>query len=348
MMEAFRAIGYEVEPVVGYGSERRKAINDIKRAAKQGKRYDFVYSESSTMPTLLTEPHHVPTYPALDFNFFSWARARSIPIGLFYRDVHWRYSYYRDSLVWFKKAISLPLYYYDLANYRSLVDHLFLPSIGMSSALPIKWNRGMSALPPGVSALPAVQANPRQPSNELELLYVGGIKPPLYDLSPLFETVRKVGGVRLTLCCRQPEWESVGSFYRAMRTGQVRTVHVQGAELRTLYLSADIFVLLRNPHEYIDFAMPVKVFESLGYGVPILTLDGTEAARFIREEGIGWVVGSVDEACGVLQYLRDHREEVDAMKERLSGIRLRHTWEERARHVARTLTGQSQGGGEPS
>lgn len=63
MIKAFEAIGYDVDTVVGYGAQRRKAINRIKRAVKQGKQYDFIYSESSTMPTLLTEVHHYPTYP---------------------------------------------------------------------------------------------------------------------------------------------------------------------------------------------------------------------------------------------------------------------------------------------
>ena len=89
MIKAFEAI--DVDLIVGYGAERRKAINRIKRNVKHGKHYDFIYSESSTMPTLLTEKHHFPTYPFLDFGFFRWAKGNSIPIGLFYRDIYWKF-----------------------------------------------------------------------------------------------------------------------------------------------------------------------------------------------------------------------------------------------------------------
>ena len=68
------------------------------------------------------------------------------------------------------------------------------------------------------------------------------------------------------------------------------------------------------------------------------TLDGTEAARFIKQENIGWVVKSVNEASNLLEYLGDHREDIEVMKQRVCEVRLRHTWEERARQVVQTLT----------
>ena len=71
MIKAFETIGYEVETVVGYVAERLKAINRIKQEVKLGKHYDFIDSESSTMPDLLTEVHHYPVYPFLDFGFFT-------------------------------------------------------------------------------------------------------------------------------------------------------------------------------------------------------------------------------------------------------------------------------------
>jgi len=339
MMKAFESIGYEVEPVVGYGAERRKAINKIKRAVKQGKQYDFIYSESSTMPTLLTESHHYPTYPFLDFGFFKWAKRNSIPIGLFYRDIYWKFSMYADEVSWTKRAISIPSYNYDWSLYKRLLDHLFLPSVKMQSALPSEWtNAGISALPPACDFKLNVKERMRVVSNDLSLFYVGGVAPPGYDLRPLFQTINGLEGIHLTLCCREQEWEAMSVLYNPIEKNIVEIVHVSGSALQAYYEQSDIFVMIRSPHEYLDFAMPVKVFESLGYGVPILTIDGTEAARFVKQEGIGWVVQSIDEASSMLEYLRDHREELDEMKRHVSEVRLRHTWEERARQVAQTLT----------
>lgn len=38
------------------------------------------------------------------------------------------------------------------------------------------------------------------------------------------------------------------------------------------------FGLFWQPSAYLDFAMPVKVFEALGYGVPLVTTAGTTRA----------------------------------------------------------------------
>ena len=165
-----------------------------------------------------------------------------------------------------------------------------------------------------------------------------GVIPPAYNLKPLFQTVSGVEGIRLTLCCREQEWNYASKLYAPINSQNVEIIHLSGSELTCHYENSDIFALLWSTYEYLDFGMPVKVFETLGYGVPILTLDGTEAARFITQENIGWVVRSVEEASDLLEYLRDHREDIDAMKQRVSEVRLRHTWEERARQVVQTLT----------
>ena len=70
MIQAFRDIGYEVFPVTGYAAERKEKIAEVKRMIRAGERFDFMYAEASTMPMLLTQPHHFPTHPFLDFGFF--------------------------------------------------------------------------------------------------------------------------------------------------------------------------------------------------------------------------------------------------------------------------------------
>ena len=69
MKQAFEEAGYLVDFVYGYGKERKKKIKFIKEQIKKGIEYDFLYSESSTMPTLLTEKNHFPKYINLDFDF---------------------------------------------------------------------------------------------------------------------------------------------------------------------------------------------------------------------------------------------------------------------------------------
>ena len=78
MMEAFRSLGIEVDVVSGYSSERAAAISRIERGLRQGVHYAFMYGESSTEPTLLTDRHHLPLHPTLNFGFFARLKARAM------------------------------------------------------------------------------------------------------------------------------------------------------------------------------------------------------------------------------------------------------------------------------
>lgn len=54
--------------------KEKKKIKKIKSNIKEGIKYDFLYSESSTEPTLLTEKNHIPLYPFLDFGFLKYCK----------------------------------------------------------------------------------------------------------------------------------------------------------------------------------------------------------------------------------------------------------------------------------
>lgn len=338
MAKAFENIGYEVEMVTGYGADRKKAIKKIKNEAKKGRKFDFIYSESSTMPTLLTEPHHLPIYPVLDFGFFHWAKKNGIPIGLFYRDVYWKFDMYKKELSRWKSLISIPLFWYDWVAYRNLIDHLYLPSLLMKNALPTSWSEDtLSSLPPGGENK---ELNFNKPSSKkLNLIYIGGMKPPGYNLSPMFNMVGQVKGnnINLKLCCRKEEWQSVEWFYKSLLSSNIEIIHWSGSKLKELYMETDLFLLIRENHEYLDFAMPVKVLEALGHGVPILTLSGTEAARFIHEEDIGWVVDSIEEAKELLFYFIKNPKVIEDKRKKVIEAQVRHTWEARALMVVETL-----------
>ena len=64
MIKAFEEIGYHVDYVMGYGKERKSQIEKIKRNIRNGVKYEFLYAENSTTPTLLTEKNHIPKYPS--------------------------------------------------------------------------------------------------------------------------------------------------------------------------------------------------------------------------------------------------------------------------------------------
>ena len=172
-IETFKSMGYDVRLVEGYGKERKQQIKAIKSEIASGMKFDFIYSECNTTPTLLTEKHHYPTYPFLDFSFFKFCKKHNIKIGLFYRDIYWCFPEFNKGII--RKVMKL-FFRYDLYEYNKYVSALFVPSFEMVSHIPVKLAMPVYELYPGCE-----QSNEMRSQNEtsiINLLYVGGISPP--------------------------------------------------------------------------------------------------------------------------------------------------------------------------
>jgi len=340
LLDAFYKSGFEVEAVVGYGAERRRAINRIIADLANGRRFKFLYSEARSIPTLLTERNRFPAYPIMDFRFLSKIRAAKIPVGLFYRDVFWRFKVYRTMLPLAGRMLTVPLYWYDWWWYRHVVDHLFLPSSGMAAHLPTAWPASrISALPPGCisTSRDHLQTSKRRKAKNLQLLYVGGVQPPKYDLTPLFQGVAQVGNWNLIVCCRLEEWVKWQDYYASLINDRVEVVHVFGHALSTLYLNTDLCAFLVNPDPYLDFAVPVKLFEAIGYGLPIVTTAGTEAARLVCEQDLGWVVAGPSELAALLTKIAEDRNLIREKEASVVLAAQQQSWRSRAHEVAKQL-----------
>lgn len=326
MLEAFEQLGFDVFPVTGFAPARARAVSKIRQLADRGAKFDLLYSESSTMPTLLTEPRHYPTHPRLDFNFLAWCQRSGITTGLFYRDIHWMFPRYdrdvRPPARWLAKAF----YRYDLHCYRRFLDVLFLPSLEMGRYLPGLRDVRMVALPPGHSA---PMKSPCVTGPVLRLFYVGGLSD-LYRLHELFEAVNRTEGVELTICTRREEWLSSGHEYNA--GPRIKVVHEYGEALRERYKEADLAVLFVQPHEYWEFASPLKFYEYIGFGKPVIASKGTLAGRLVQDEGVGWSVDyDASLLAGLLNRLLRNRELVAEAERRVAKVAEAHTWEARAR-----------------
>ncbi|WP_170265644.1 glycosyltransferase family protein [Thiohalocapsa marina] len=340
LLNAFQQSTLDVISVVGYGTDRRRQIGIVRSALAAGRKISFIYSESRSIPTLLTERHRLPLFPTMDFRFLGAMRRAGIPVGLFYRDVFWRFPGYKRMLTRSARAVTVPLYWYDWWWYQHVVDHLFLPSTRMADHLPTPWpEERLSALPPGIPTVTTPPSDEGSHQREsIHLLYIGGTQPPHYDLTPLFATVRKQPCVHLTLCCRQNEWIKTRKNYSGLDSRRIDVVHRTGDELSALYAAADLFVIARGPDEYLDFAVPVKLFEAVGHGLPILTLAGTETARLVEQYDLGWVAETTDAVSGLIQRLRSNPSLLGEKRSAVRRVRGQHSWKARVQEIAKTLS----------
>lgn len=335
MIEAFRATGYDVDVVMGYGKARKAQIKKIKSNIRKGTKYDFLYSESSTMPTLLTEKRHLPVYPLLDFNFFKFCKNNNLKIGLFYRDIYWKFDIYKEGIKKWIPFVTIPFYKYDLKKYAKLVDILYTPSNEFAEYLDIQIST--KPLPSGGEYVHDKDFNHRENSS-LELIYVGGISHS-NSIRGLLEAIQPLEEVRLTICCNKSEWDAYKPSYVDILTDRVRVVQGKGAELQKYYDSADIACLYYKNSSYSHIAMPTKLFEYIGNCMPIVSNSGKLAAEFIEKSDIGWVVNyEKDDLANLLKYLISHKDEIKRKSLNASRVAVQNTWKKRAEEVATDLT----------
>lgn len=338
MKEAFEALGFGVRLVTGNSLDRKKAIQRIKKEIEQGKQYSFLYGESSNLPVPLTDSHHFPLRPLQDFLFFKFLNKHSVPIGFFYRDLFWMVKELRWRHGVLKNIPRQGLHWIEWFGLKQTVDHLFIPSERMAKYFPTSWpGSKWSALYPGCSPMEEVQDGSCKNDHELQLFYVGGIEPMLYNIEPLLEVVGEVEGVSLVMCCREAHWEKYGVYYKKFDLSNVTIIHADSTKIGAYYRQSDLVMCLWPSEGYINDTMPIKIIESLGYEVPLLLLKGSESAKLIDKDEAGWVVNSVKEAKELLGELRKNPAMIEEKKRHIRKINKKHTWEMRAKKVRETL-----------
>jgi hypothetical protein len=343
ILNAFRALGVNVEIVAGTLAERKKAIKRIKIQIKNGYNFDFVYSENRTIPFAMTETHRLPLHPLTDHLFLYFCHRKGITVSLFYRDVFWRFPAYKTMLPLAARLVTIPLYWFDWYLHRQYVHTQFLPSLAMQESIPHKGGiKKIMALPPGSPAQGFERKyNSLNAHQILRLLYIGGVQPPTYDLEPILKVVEATPSCFLTLCCRRQEWKRFSTYYQSLMGERIKVVHESGDGLNELYQDSDIMLLLRKPDRYLDFAVPVKLFESVGYGLPVMASHHSEAGRIVEEFDLGWST-TLSSAPQLLEHLANNRDELVTKTRGIDAKKIDHTWEARASYVCLELTSPKQ------
>ena len=354
MRQAFAALGYEVVEVTGYAAARRRAM---RRAEERLRRYQaqreadptlppaFIYSENATIPNALTEPRHLPPHLLMDAAFFARARRQGVRTGVFYRDLYWRFPRFRQDINPLVDRALSALYLTELRQWKRAGVSVYLPSASMRAHMPVLAPEAMSALPPGADPAavrtPSRSALERDPGAGIDLLFIG-VLGDNYHLEAVCQAVGEVEGCHLTVCTRPEAWQATAEHYTPLLPdGRHEVLHASGADLEPLYERAGLGVLLVEPNEYWDFAVPYKLYEYLAHELPVIATQGTEAGRIVAELGIGWTLPyEAGALAALLRRLGADPGELAQVRARMRQVLPGQTWAARARQVAHDLSGR--------
>jgi|SRR5690606_22421212 len=340
IVDAFREYGekkqIEVILISGNSSERQERIEDYKNKYNAENAL-FCYMENSTVPFWLTEKDHMPRKPFMDAAFWKYLKQANVPIGCFYRDVYWQFDdmYVPPKNIKMLTPIMRSIYQRELKVYSKYVDILYLPSLEMNEY--VGWKGTFDELPPGMQQLDKEKATPTSPP---KAVFVGGISDQIGIIMMLeaFKSLNEEDTYLLELVCREEEYRQYPEMHKYNEYDWLTISHKSGRELDEVYQNAAIALIPRERNEYHDFSVPVKMFEYLSNGLPIVATDCKAHARILEKDGLG-IVTEVDAkkfAEGVLHALESSTYE--KLKTNIENYAYEHhSWSSRVEKIATQL-----------
>lgn len=317
VIKAFKEEGKQVIVISGGHKDRAKAFKELwKKVSGEQVTIEFIYSEASANPTILTDKKN--WYRFKDFFYLMKLKKKGIRTFLFYRDVHWNvpgvYAHYTP----LKRFILDVLHRLDLLIYMALVDVLLLPTLRMAPLIPYSNFFKISEMPPGHDVYTVL--SDRDMSFFPKGIFVGGVTKPIYDISSLL--IDDFPFKKITVCCRRDEWELMN--YRLNPCKRINVVHLSGEELKEELKINHVSLMIRKFHEYHIINQPIKIYESIGFELPIVISPNSLGADIVKALDIGWLW-----ADGLTITYDDYKVKLDNIRK----IKPFHTWRSRVRDL---------------
>ncbi len=337
MHRAFLERGWEVHLLSGYcgrgeGKQRKAEVRKAVAWMREN-RPAFCYIESSTYPIM----YHC------DYALIRLLRREGIPTAYFYRDCYRRFPKLfprRKGFVNRLKETWLDILQWRTDRVLRNVDIVYFPSEGTFQYFPF---RDMRALPPAgeLSGVSPDAAFP--PEGPRASIYVGGVSGN-YNTRMLLEAYsilnRDGAHYPLILVCREGEFENAFPDYEIPPWLELR--HASGKDLEPLYAKASLGLLAAVRTEYTKMAVAVKLFQYVGYGLPVFFTDDEAMKKLIDENSFGRTAPHDAESfAAAAKALLDDAEALRGYRQSaLKNLREKHLWVHRVDQIAADLLGK--------
>ena len=349
MRRAFMDLGYEIIDVSGSISNRKRnidaVINDIRNVP-----VEFMYIESANIPMALSNASHWPIHPFADLiNIIKLKKF--IKIGMFYRDVHWKYKGFLKEVGIIKGIVLIILNNFEFYFLKQFLNCIFVPSVEFVEMLPkIRGKAEYIPLPPACTE-PFIDAYISQEKNQTEnetiklsILYSGNIDHnSLYNIENLLRVlVHSDLSIKLTInTAREDYLRNIDYYQEALSfldPNKINFEHINYESANALGTHYSVAIVwLDDVFEEIRICMPIKLFYYIRMGLPVIGRRNTAYGDFIVLNDIGWVYSSHQELHDLLLRLGNFPDEIDKKHKNVINIQQFNTWRARAKKVEKFL-----------
>jgi glycosyltransferase involved in cell wall biosynthesis len=296
----------------------------------------FCYMENQTIPLWLTDQGHIPKKPFIDTKVMNFLRRNDIPVGVFYRDVYWKFNELYP-LKGLKKTIMQMVYRMEERFYEKYCDIIFLPSDAMGSFVDI--NKKMVSLPPGGNK--RIILRNEDEKQLAQGIYVGGINNEDYGLFLLLDALEIANHneniCELTIVCREDEYQKLPTDKKDRLNEMAVTLkHASGEALNEIYTEMDFAFIPRYKSTYNDFSVPVKLVEYLSNELPVIATNCEAQKQIIEDDQYGLICK--DQAESMAKAIQEMANQSKVYRENIQSTFVdKHSWVARVEKVAKTL-----------
>jgi len=326
----YNALKEEMPTVLIQGGKWERMVAEVKQILKK-EDIGYVYIEAMASDLSL-----------FDRIFLNYLRRRHILLFPFIRDLYWRFpgsleaTEPKSKLAALKKMARGKLHLYDekeLDYYLKNAAALLFPDMLMADTVdfPDKY-----ALPPAGDASRCL--NPEIPENR-NVTFIGGISPAMgidILMNAMAIVVKECPDAHCTIIGRGDEeiidrWKDRGyATFLANKTYK---------EIPDILASTYTTVIPRPRITHNNITIPLKLFDYMSCGRPIIATHCTAMANFIRENEIGIITEDNTEslARGIIELLTNRDLAVRCGRNALSAVKNKHSWKHRARELIRIM-----------
>lgn len=325
----------EILLLSGSSSERESLFEQWKNQGKLDQ-LEFCYMENQTIPFWLTDKGHIPKKPFVDQKVMRFLKQRHVPVGVFYRDVYWKFDELYP-LKGLKKTVMKTIYRMEEKFYNKYCKVIFLPSDAMGKFVDIQ--KEMISLPPGGKKMNIVRKEKKSPFSQG--LYVGGINNEDYGLFLLLDALEMANQeekiCELTVVCREDEYKQLPEDKKKRIDEMKVTVkHVSGEALNELYREMDFAFIPRFRSTYNDFAVPVKLVEYLSNELPVVATYCQAQQEIIESDGYGIICE--DKPASMAQAIKEMAPNALQYRENIQKTFIqKHSWLARVEKIKSAL-----------
>jgi len=167
-------------------------------------------------------------------------------------------------------------------------------------------------------------------SDELRIAYIGRVRNQLKEFSALFNAAKDLERVRVDIYGDGPDLDQL-----KFMAEKIENVTVHGAfngleDSKAIFRKTDVSYIAydpKNPNYQGEFE-PVKLFEAVFTGTPIIATKSLNPGRFAVEKGVGLAVDtrSAEEVRGAIRYLQDNPQVMQGFVSRMHEISDDYDW----------------------